>query len=133
MAENTEIFEGLTPEQTQAIIALVNSKTIRDASKQVKIPESNIYRWLKQKDFQAAYREAKRQTVSQAITLLQKSCTDAVKTLQDVMKDKEAPATSKVAAAKTILEISTKMVEQEEIISRIEELEELVNDKKSAK
>jgi hypothetical protein len=120
----------LTAKQESAISALLSTSTIKEAAKCANVGEATIFRWLQLEDFQTAYREARRQTVNHAIAQLQKACSEAVGTLRDVMKDKDSPPSSRVSAAKAVLETSIKAVELEDLISRVEELEELVNDKK---
>ncbi len=126
MTDNAEIFEGLTTEQTQAIIALINNKTIREASQESGIAESNIYRWLRQDNFKEALSKSRKEVMRQAVTLAQKGFTDAFKTLEDIHQDKEAPTTARVTAARAICEMGWKAYEQEEIIERIEKLEEFI-------
>ena len=81
------------------------------------------WRWLKDATFQAAYREARRAVVQQAITQVQHATGEAVETLRAVMQDSEAPASAKVSAAKTILETAVKAVELEDLEARIAALE----------
>lgn len=128
-----ENVSKLTAKQEAAISALLSSSTIKDAAKLAGVGEATIFRWLQQQDFQTAYREARKQSVNHAIAQLQRACSEAVGTLRAVMKDEASPPSSRVSAAKAVLETSIKAVELEELIGRVEELEELVNDKKSAK
>ncbi|PKM82563.1 MAG: hypothetical protein CVU89_03420 [Firmicutes bacterium HGW-Firmicutes-14] len=123
MTEKTEIFAGLTKEQIKAIVALINNRTIREASQESGVSEASLYRWLKQEDFRESYRKARSELIGQAVTLLQKGCTEAYKTLEAIHKDKESPATARVTAARTVLETAFKTYEQDEIIQRLERLE----------
>ena len=84
---------------------------------------------MKEPAFRDAYREARREVVSHAISQLQRGCGDAVKTLLAVANDSEAPASSRVSAAKAILETSVKAVELDDLGARLEALEELMKEK----
>lgn len=88
---------------------------------------NNLILWNAQdENFQRLYREAKRNAMDQAISKLQQTSTLAVETLANVMKDKRAPAMARVMAAKTVLELSLKATEIEEVLERVEALERMV-------
>lgn len=80
--------------------------------------------------FQKKYRAAKRQAVTQAVARLQQATTQAVDTLEAIMGDKDAPAGSRVTAAKTVLEMAVKAVELDDLAARIEALERVVLDER---
>ena len=109
-----------------AILALVTEPTIADAAKKAGISHATLHRWLQIKDFKDAYREAKREAVSAAISRLQQTATEAVDALRDVMNDTESPASARVSAARSILEIAIKAVELEDFERRLEALERMI-------
>jgi hypothetical protein len=106
-----------------AISALLQEPSIEKAAKKAGISESTLLRWLKLDEFKEEYRTAKKELVNLAISQLQQSAGKAVKVLLEIAEDDESPSSSRVSAAKTILEISIKAVELEDIEKRIEELE----------
>ncbi|MCF8567723.1 hypothetical protein LLE49_23670 [Alicyclobacillus tolerans] len=85
-----------------------------------------LWRWLQEPDFKEQYRAAKSEAFHQAIGRLQQVSSVAVDTLESVMKDTEAPHSSRVSAAKTVLDISGKAIEMDEMMERIEKLERLL-------
>ena len=109
-----------------AILALVTEPTIADAAKKAGISHATLHRWLQIKDFKDAYREAKREVVSAAIARLQRTATEAVDALRDVMNDAESPANARVSAARAILELAIKAIELEDLEARVEQLEALL-------
>lgn len=115
--------EKLSRKQEQAIVALLQMPTISEAAKCAGIGEATLWRWLQTPEFQDQYREAKRQAVSQAISRLQRATSKAVDTLESIMGDAASPSSSRVAAAKTVLEMALKAVELEDLAARIEALE----------
>ena len=117
--------EKLSRKQEQAIIALLQMPTIGEAAKAAGIGESTLGRWLQNDEFQERYREAKRQAVAQAVTRLQQVCSEATEALRGVLNDTEAPASSRVSAAKTVLEMAIKGVELEDLAGRVDKLEKL--------
>jgi uncharacterized protein (UPF0147 family) len=121
--------EKLTQKKEQAIIALLTSPSITAAAKQADIGETTLYRWLKESEFKAQYNEAKRELLSQAVSKLQQNSAEAVEVLREVANDKEAPASSRVTAAKTTIEMALKSAELEDIVQRIEQLERMADQK----
>ena len=105
------------------IVALLTSSSIEDAAQSVGISETTIYRWLKMPDFQDALTEAKREAVRVAVAKLQQGAGEAVDALKGIMSDSKAPASARVSAAKTVIDMALKSTEIEEITKRIDELE----------
>ncbi len=114
----------LTPKQESAIIALLDCGEVKAAARVAGINEATLWRWLKLPAFQSRYREARRQLVETAIAQLQSDCTIAVRVLREVAEDKNSPASSRVAAAKTILEQSIGAIELMDLQERVEMLEQ---------
>lgn len=119
----------MTRKMEAAIAALLTAPTIAEAAKTVGIHEQTLWRWLQNSDFQACYREAKRQAVAQAIARLQQVSSEAVETLQQVMNDPETSASARVSAAKIVLEMTLKGSELEDLAARLEQLERLIEQK----
>ena len=116
----------LSQRQELAISALLTEPSLLDAAQRARIGERTLRRWLHEPQYQAfqeVYRAAKRDGVAHATTLLQQAAATAVETLLAVMKDPEAPASARVAAAKAVLEQAFRGVEIEELESRIATLE----------
>ena len=116
--------EKLGRKQEQVIAALLRSPTISGAAEQSGISEATLFRWLQRPAFEEAYRRARQSAVDQAIAALQQATGQAVATLQEVQRDTDAPASSRVTAAKTVLEFAFKVREAEEMEKRITALEE---------
>ena len=129
MADTTKGHgEKQTRKQEVFIAYLLTEPNIRDAAKKAGIGEATGWRWLQNPDFQKQYQEARRMAVSQAIARLQQASTQAVATLQAIMQDEEAPAASRVTAARTVLDTSLKAIELEDLAQRIEKLEQAVQE-----
>ena len=118
--------EKLSRKQEQAIVALLAEPTIATAAGAIGIGEVTLWRWMQKPGFAEAYRQARRQIVSRAIAKLQSVCTEAVDALQEIMVDKEAKDSARVAAARTILEQAIKGLELEDLATRLESLEAAV-------
>jgi ribosomal protein S11 len=68
-------------------------------------------------------KNARRQVVDQTIAQIQSVLAEAVQTLLNVMSDVTTPASAKVSAARALLDIGFKVVEIEDLESRIEKIE----------
>ena len=110
----------------RAVSALITSSSIAEAAQVAGIGQRTLYSWLNEKDFQELYRAARREVVGQALAQLQRVSSLAVNTLSEIMSDTKAPATSRVSASKAVLELAVKAVELEDIMARLERLEEEV-------
>ncbi|WP_427365896.1 hypothetical protein [Candidatus Caldatribacterium saccharofermentans] len=110
-----------------ALVALLESRDLKEAAEKVGVSEVTLWRWLRREDFRNAFRELKKEAVSLAISRIQQVCGEAVETLREVMTlgKGEAP---RVQAAKAILELALKALEIEELEERIEALEKRVNE-----
>ena len=124
VVQMTDNGQKITQRQERAIAVLIASPTIREAAESLRVNEVTLYRWLREREFQAAYRQARREVVAQAVARLQEACSKAVNTLIDVMGDGDAPCSSRVTAAKSVLELAFKAVELEDLDARVTALEE---------
>ncbi len=116
--------DNLSAQQSKAITALLTCSSITQAADEVGVTPRTLFRWLGDPTFDAAYKAAKRETVGQAIARLQQLSGAAVVVLGQVMADRRAPASSRVAAASKILDTAIKVVELEQIEQRLAALEE---------
>ncbi len=116
----------MTPKQERALVALLDCGEIKEAARVAGVAEVTLWRWLQTPEFQTRYRAARRNLVEAAIAQLQGDCTAAARVLREVAEDKAAPASSRVAAARTILEQSVSAVELTDLQERLERLEELI-------
>jgi predicted DNA-binding protein (UPF0251 family) len=112
-----------TGRQEKAIIALLNEPTTKEAAEAAGVSEVTLWRWLQQADFRSSYMEARRLAVQRAIARTQAITSEAISTLREVMSDKSAKGSERIAAAKAILDYAMKGIELEDHEHRLEELE----------
>ncbi|MEH7440477.1 hypothetical protein V7182_23805 [Neobacillus drentensis] len=123
--------QTINPKQEKAIAALLTEPTIQLAAEKAGVGETTLYRWMKEETFDKAFKEARKSALSQTISRLQQTTTDAVNTLKSVMENEEAPASSRVTAAKTVLEMAFKAYELEDLASKVEEMEQYLQEVKA--
>lgn len=116
--------EKLSKKKELAIAAILTCPTLKDAAKQIGISEPTLFRWLQRSDFQESLKQAKKQAVQQATSSLSQICHEAVHNLRKVMNDNTAPASSRVAAAKTVLDSGLRGIELEDLDARLANLEQ---------
>ncbi len=119
------VEQKLSQKQERALVALLDCGEIKKAAAAAGVNEATLWRWLQSPDFQSRYRAARRQLVETAIAQLQSDCTIAARVLREMAEDREAPASSRVAAARTILEQSIGAIELMDLQERVERLEQL--------
>ncbi len=117
---------NFTRKKEKAIAALLTTDTVEQAASVAGIAESTIYRWLQNPTFLEQYRKARKAAVDQAISTLQKRANKAAKALIDIAEDQEMPPSTRVAAAREILQTSIKGIERDDFERRLEELERMV-------
>lgn len=113
--------------QEKALETLLVEPDLRKAAKRAGVGESTLYRWLKEPAFSDRYKELRKQAFDTVLHRLQASASEAVETLRSISADEEAPASSRVSAAKTILEMAVAAREHEEFDCRLKALEEKMN------
>ena len=105
------------------LAALLTNPTVKEAAASISMPETTAYNWLRKPDFSEEYRRRKRQAVSEASDYLQKKISEAAQVIITIMNNADAPSQTRLSAARSIIEFGYKIVEQDEIIARIEALE----------
>jgi transposase-like protein len=109
--------------QEEAIVALLTQRNIDEAAKAAGIAPNTLLKWMKQPEFDTAYREARRATFRQSVARLQQASGAAVSTLLKIMVDATAPHSTRVRAADSVLDHAAKAIEIEDIEVRVSELE----------
>jgi hypothetical protein len=123
--------EALTRKQQHAILALLSNRSVEDAARACNTPVRTIFRWLKDPEFDSAYRAAKKAAFGQGVARLHHLTSAAVSTLGKVMLDAGTPPATKVRAADTILNHTVRAIELEDLEARLAELERAAQSEKS--
>jgi transposase-like protein len=108
----------------QAVVALLSQRNVEEAAKAVGVGPNTLLRWMKELEFDAAYREARRLAFGQSISRLQQALTAAVTTVLKLMVDQNVPASTRLRAADIVLDRTAKAIEIEDIEARVSELEQ---------
>jgi hypothetical protein len=115
----------------EAVAALLTQRNTEEAAKSAGISHNTLLKWMKEPEFDAAYRQAKRAAYGQSIARLQQGTTAAATTLLKVLIDQNTPASVRVRAAEAIFNHASKAIEIEDIEARLAELERAAEESKA--
>ena len=108
------------------ISALLTCPTIKQASESVGLSEQAVYSRLRKVDFREKLQSARNDQFQVISSKLEDANFKALDTIIAILDDKETSAGIRVKAAQTLLDLSLKNREQIDVISRIENLEEML-------
>jgi hypothetical protein len=111
--------------QEQAIAALLQSSSITAASRVCGVSSRTFTRWLQQDAFRDRLRKAKAQLLEDAIDDLRQESKGFVRVLVDVAHDSISPPSARVSAAKAGLQIAIDAGHLQDLMNRLDELEQI--------
>ena len=119
----------MTDRQSRALSCLIRSPTTREAAKAAGIGYSTLRAWLRNDAaFRKAYQDELSQLVEEAGRSVRAGMGEAIETLRKIVRDPDAPSSSRVQAAKAIIDSGLRIVEITDIIARLEALEDAQDD-----
>lgn len=113
----------MTPKKQKALLALLENPTKEKAAAAAGITSKTLRAYLADPEFQTEYRKAFAGLVEDATRQAQQAIAPALSTLREVVEDSRAGAQFRISAARSILEYSLKLTEQNDILSKLQELE----------
>lgn len=116
----------LTPQQDQALMALLDSPSIVAAARKVQVDERTIRRWLKEDDvFQDRLRDLRAEALSGAANKLQSEAYTVVSALHDLIRDKENKVEpGRAALIRTALDFAFRAGAYTDLVDRIADIED---------
>lgn len=121
-----EAEEKLNAKQAAALSALLSSPSVAEAAKKAGVGERTIWRYLSDPAFADEYRTARREVTQHTIMRLQARSSEAAEILFSIAKDKKAPASSRVSAARAIIEQAFDGTKTTELIERVDALQKAI-------
>jgi transposase-like protein len=113
----------------EAIAALLTQRNIDEAANAVGIAPNTMLKWMKQPEFDTAYRAARRKAFGQSIARLQQGSSAAATTLLKLLIDQGTPASVRARVADSIFNHAAKAIEIEDIEARVAALEAAANNR----
>lgn len=101
-------------------------RTKREAAKAAGIAESTLREYLKQPEFQAAYRGAVQDLLTAATRKAQTGFDPALDALLAIVSDDTQQPTARISAARAVLEFGIKLTETTDIYTSVAEIEQIL-------
>lgn len=119
----------MKPKDQKIIQALLATCNQQEAARVSGVSVATIRRRLEKKEFMEAYDQVRREAYKLAMARIQKLTDEAAKLIEEVLKSDE-PASTRLSAARLVLEYATKWTELSDIEDRLSELEQALEDRK---
>lgn len=113
MAKNREVIA----------MNLLTSGSYQECCERCGISEKTLRKLRRDPDFQEIVKQTKKEMFQVSMDKAQASSIKALEVLNSIMSDTTATDSSRVSAARTVLELAYSSVEQEEILSKLDEIE----------
>lgn len=107
---------------------LLTCPTNKEAAEKSGVSIATLYRMRKDADFQGILQGVKDDIFRETMQKAQGYCLESLEVLRTVMNDESATDSSRVSAARTILELGVALHEDENIIQRLTDMERRVFD-----
>lgn len=107
---------------------LLTCSTRKEAAEKSGISVPTLYRLEKDNSFQELLHKVKNNIFLETMNKAQGYCLESLEVLRTVMNDKSATDSSKVSAAKAILELGVTLHEDEQIVQRLANIEKELQD-----
>ncbi len=121
----------ITSKQRKAIEALAGGTTNEQAAIYAGVTERTIYKWHIDPAFSQALTDASGVILSDTIRALTASAVSAVETLKTIAEDKAEKGSTRVSAARAILDSTIRLKEIIEFEKRITALERAIDEVKT--
>ena len=118
----------LSPRQRRAILYLLSSRSVREASRKSGVPERTLYRWLQQPDFLQALRNAENQLLKDASRRLVFLSGQAIEVVTEILNSPDSSDNTRLRSAKIVFDNCLKIRKLIEIEEKVNSLEEIISE-----
>jgi hypothetical protein len=122
--------EKFASRKDEAITALLSHRTVEDAARAIGVAEKTLRRWLKRSDFEAELAAARQEKYQQARAWLEHGTGAAASIILKITLDPTVSASVRLRAAQFVVTQASKTFEQDVIIARITDLEQVAEKSK---
>ncbi|MDD3340981.1 MAG: hypothetical protein PHN72_02110 [Bacilli bacterium] len=119
----------LNIKQELTINELLKGNSIIDSAKFVGVSEATVNRWMANNEFKAVLNDRKKEIISNCIDNINLTGNKAIKVLNNILDNEKASDKIRFDTSKSILDMILKINEQKEIIEKIKEIENLLNER----
>lgn len=96
----------------QLVAALLQHGTIQATASALNVAPRTIYDRMRSYDFRILYDETRTDILRNAATAFEAKLSDAIETISEIMKDKDAPHSSRLQASLAIIQCAEKFVDR---------------------
>ena len=125
-------MDKLNVRQELAINELLKGNSIVESAKNVGVSEATLNRWLANTEFKVVLNERKSIIVDNCIDKINLLGNKAITVLDSILDDENVSSNVRLNASKSILDMILKFNEQRNIMDKMKEIEELLNEKVGA-
>lgn len=122
----------LNVRQELAINELLKGNSIAQSAKNVGVSEATLNRWLANTEFKVVLNERKSLIVDNCIDKINLLGNKAITVLDSMLDDEKVSSNVRLNASKSILDMILKFNEQRNIMDKMKEIEDLLNEKVGA-
>ena len=122
----------VTSRQRRALDALLVGATLDAAAASARVSSRTLRRWRAESPFATLLRDAQDEAFEFARSGVRAATLDAVEALREVVRDHAGAASARVSAAKCILEVALRSRESDELVARVDAMEQFVRDREEA-
>lgn len=116
----------ISPNQQRFIAAMLSTRTVADAARQIGISERTAYRYLDEPQVRAALNSALDQALSATAQRAAAGMDRALDTLYAILDDPNTPLTARIAVARLLLETGPRLHETITLVQRMESVEKML-------
>lgn len=125
-------MDKLNVRQELAINDLLKGNSITQSAKNVGVSEATLNRWLANSEFKVVLNERKSLIVGNCIDKINLLGNKAITFLDSMLDYEQISSNVRLNASKSILDMILKFNEQRNIMNKMKEIEELLNEKVGA-
>lgn len=122
----------LNVRQELAINELLKGNSIVESAKNVGVSEATLNRWLANSEFKVVLNERKSLIVDNCIDKINLLGNKAITVLDSILDDENVSSNVRLNTSKSILDMILKFNEQRNIMDKMKEIEDLLNEKVGA-
>lgn len=112
----------MTPNKERALQALLTCPTKKAAAEQAGIKPRTLRDYLADPEFQVEYKKAFQALVTEATRQAQQALSPAISALQSIVEDEDESSSSRIAAARALLEYGLRLTEFNDILRELEDV-----------
>jgi len=118
----------INAKQQNFIEAYLTSNSMKEAVKKCGIARKTAYNYLKEPEIKEEIQRRKTELMQDTTLFMQSNLQKASQVLMDIINDEKTPQSVRVQAINTLFSNCQKLVENTDILERIEELEARADD-----